>query len=133
MKQSPEKGICGIVEGRNIVKSAGFGSFTPEDVKNLTDDILEMSKAFGSNKWGYIADPTKMNPLFSKETSQAFMQLHNDIESNGCIAVAFLDGNTAAMKLQSQKHQDKSESQKMAIGHFKTEQEALDWLAPMGI
>jgi hypothetical protein len=133
MKQSLDKGICERVAGRNVVKSAGFGTFTPEDVKNLTDDLHELAKAFGSQKWAYIADPTKMNPLFSKETSQAFMQLHVELEANGCVAIAFLDGNTAAMKLQSQKHQDKSESQNMVIGHFKTEQEALDWLTGLGI
>ncbi|MBH1940842.1 hypothetical protein I5677_08070 [Mobilitalea sibirica] len=62
--------------------------------------------------------------------------LHNyifkPIKSLHIYIKAFLDGNTAAMKYQSQKHQDKSDT-KMVVLHFKTEAQALEWLQEMGI
>lgn len=57
-----------------------------------------------------------MDPILSKEVSAAFSKLHVDLEAAGCKAIAFLDGNTAAMKLQSQKHQNNSDT-KMEVLH----------------
>lgn len=127
-----EKGYVDTVEGRSIVVSAGTGNWTPEDVQDLTANLLKLAKPFAGKKWAYIGDPTKMNPILSKETSAAFVKLHSELEANGCKAIAFLDGNTAAMKLQSQKHQNSSNA-KMETLHFKTLEQALDWLKDMGI
>jgi len=69
-----------------------------------------------------------MDPIFSKETSDAFAAMHKSLEDAGCVAIAFLDGKTAAMKLQSQKHQDRSGTQKLVVTHLKDEAEALAWL-----
>lgn len=121
-----------LVEGRNIVKSWGIGKWKPEDVDGLSKGILKLAKGFGGAEWAYIADPSKMAPILTKETSEAFVKLHHSVEAAGCKAIAFLDGDTAAMKLQSQKHQDKSDS-KMVVLHFNNEAEALDWLKNMGI
>ena len=127
-----EKGWIDVEVGRCIVKSAGVGKWAPEDVSDLTTGILTLAKPFTGKRWAYIADPTKMDPILSKETSAAFIQLHAALEGAGCKAIAFLDGNTAAMKLQSQKHQNNSDT-KMEVLHFKTEAQALDWLKEMGI
>jgi len=69
-----------------------------------------------------------MDPIFSKETSDSFAAMHKSLEDAGCVAIAFLDGKTAAMKLQSQKHQDRSGKQKLVVTHLKDEAEALAWL-----
>ena len=130
--KSPE-GNCEVIPGRNIIKSEGFGVWKPEYVEELSKNLLKLAERFGGKAFAYIADPTKMSPILSKETSAAFVQLHVTIEKAGCKAVAFLDGNTAAMKLQSQKHQNLSESKEMQVLHFKTEEQALDWLQEMGI
>lgn len=37
------------------------------------------------------------------------------------------------MKLQSQKHQNQSDAKGMQVLHFKTEEQALEWLEKMGI
>ena len=125
-------GYCTDVEGRRILKSGGVGKWSPHDDEELTGNLLRMAKSFAGKKWAYIADPTKMDPIMSKETSAAFVGLHEELEKAGCVAVAFLDGNTAAMKLQSQKHQNNSGS-KMEILHCKTEEQAMEWLEKMGI
>lgn len=119
------------VPGRNIVRTYGHGKWSPEHVRALTDDVIKVSKNF-YGKWAYIADPTGINNIIPKETSAEFVKLHERVEAAGCRAIAFLDGNTAAMKLQSQKHQDTSDTE-MLVGHFRTEQEALDWIAGLGI
>lgn len=129
---SPE-GYCGIIEGRNIVKSGGIGDWKPEYVETLEKNLINLAKSFGNKPFAYIADPTKMNPILSKETSAAFTRLHEALAKAGCKAIAFLDGNTAAMKLQSQKHQNLSEAKEMQVLHFKTETEALEWLERFGI
>ncbi|NLL01280.1 MAG: hypothetical protein GX271_11565 [Clostridiales bacterium] len=129
---APE-GNCGIIPGRNILKSEGFGDWLPEHVEALIKNLLKLSQKFGGKPFAYIADPSKMNPIIRKDTSAAFVQLHVELEKAGCRAIAFLDGNTAAMKLQSQKHQNLSESQEMQVLHFKTEEQALEWLEKMGL
>ena len=125
-------GYYGEVEGRRVLKSGGIGKWTPADVEELTGNLVRLAKKFQGKKWAYIADPCKMDPIMSKETSAAFVGLHAKLEEAGCSAVAFLDGNTAAMKLQSQKHQNNSGA-KMEVLHFKSEEQALDWLKDMGI
>lgn len=127
-----EKGYIGTIEGRCIVTSGGIGNWRPEDVQELTDVLLKLAKPFAGKKWAYIADPTRMDKILSKETSAAFVKLHMDLEAAGCRAIAFLDGNTAAMKIQSQKHQNSSDT-KMEVLHFKNQEQALDWLKDMGI
>lgn len=127
-----EKGYIDVVEGRCIVKSGGIGKWTPEDVQDLTSNLLKLAKPFAGKRWAYVADPSKMDPILSKDTSAAFVKLHQDLEAAGCKAIAFLDGNTAAMKLQSQKHQNNSDSA-MEVLHFKNMEQALDWLKDMGI
>ena len=129
---APE-GYCGIVKGRNIIKSGGVGDWKPEHVVALTKSLLELVKHFGGKPFAYIADPSKMNPILSKETSAEFTKLHVELEKAGCKAIAFLDGNTAAMKLQSQKHHKQSEAKEMQVLHFRTDEEALEWFDKMGI
>ena len=97
-------------------------------MKALETQLLSLAKAFGSQQWAFVADPTKMDPIFSKETSDAFAALHKTLEDAGCVAIAFLDGKTAAMKLQSQKHQDRSGTQKLVVTHIRDDAEALAWL-----
>lgn len=128
---APE-GYCGIVPGRNILYSSGVGDWKPEYVEALTKNLLELAKSFGDADFAYIADPTRMNPIIRKDTSVAFVELHVALENAGCKAIAFLDGNTAAMKLQSQKHQNLSDA-KMQVLHFRTSSEALEWLEKMNI
>ncbi len=125
-------GYYGDMEGRCVLKSGGVGKWSPADVEELTENLLQLAKKFKGKKWAYIADPTKMDPIMSKETSAAFARLHAKLEEAGCAAVAFLDGNTAAMKLQSQKNQNNSGA-KMEVLHFRSEEQALDWLKEMGI
>lgn len=119
------------IPGRNIVTTFGTGVWTTEHVKALTEDVLRVGKNF-NGRWAYIADPTGIDATISKEVSAEFIMLHKRLAEAGCNAIAFLDGNTAIMQRLSQMHQDSSAS-RLFVGHFETEEEALDWLLSIGI
>lgn len=125
-------GCYGVIPGRNIVKSAGIGVWTPENVDILIESLLRLAKNFDSKPWAYVADPSKMSPISNNETSAAFVKLHEKFEAAGCKAIAFLDGNTTAMKELSQRHQDLSNTN-MQVLHFENEKQALNWLEKIGI
>lgn len=125
-------GYYGLMKDRNILRTGGIGVWNSEDVEELIVNILQLVKKYKDSKWAYIADPSRMDPILSKETSTAFIKLHAKCEEAGCKAIAFLDGNTAAMKQLSQKHQEESETN-MLVQHFKSEDQALEWLSEMGI
>lgn len=127
-----DKGTVEILQGKNVVKSAGWGLWGPEDVKELTANVITLRKQLKPGKWGYIADPSQMDPVLSKETSDEFVNFHIALDNNGCSAVAFLDGRTAAMKQKTQRHHQSS-GDKMQTEHFRDEKEALDWFASLGI
>lgn len=132
-KHNSPQGTVEVLEGRNVLKSAGWGQWGPEDVKELIAALITLSKHLKPGKWGYIADPSKMDPILSKETSAEFVNLHIAMESRGCTAIAFLDGRTAAIKQKSQRHHESAGSAKTVTEHFKDEKEALDWFAELGI
>jgi len=121
-----------IVPGRNAVKSLAWGQLSPQDVEELANALVAMSKKLKPGKWGYIADPTKLDPIISKDTSEAFVNLHVVLDKNNCSALAFLDGRTAAMKQKTSRHHQ-SAGDGMVTEHFKDEKEALDWFSSIGI
>jgi len=125
-------GYYGLVENRRIVKSGGFGFWTPEHVEELRENILSMAKTFDGKQWGYLADPSGMDPNISDDTSAAFSQLHTELSKAGCIAIAFLDGKTAPIRMLSQKHQNNSVNQ-MKVLHFTDETQALNWMKDLGV
>ncbi len=127
-----EKGFVVEIPGRPIVKSAGFGKWSPLDVEELSRTVLSVARSFGKQKWGYIADPTRLDPILPRETSEAYIRLHRMLEREGCCAIAFLDSNTPYMKLLSQMHQNDSETA-IEVLHFEREEQALEWMKELGL
>lgn len=116
------------VPGRNIVWTEGVGQAYPDDVRKVTEYVLEKAKTFSGKKWAYIPGIEKMNPIFDAETQQCFAQMHNACEAAGCVAMAFVSGGMASIKVQSKRHQQKSQAGKLVVEHFRTAEEAMDWL-----
>ncbi len=127
-----EKGFVDVIPGRAIIKTAGYGKWSPTDVEDLGQMILSVIRDFEKKSWGYIADPTRMDPILSKDTSEAFSMLHRRLESEGCCALAFLDSNTSSMKLISQMHHNNSETS-IEVLHFENEAQALEWMKELGL
>lgn len=127
-----EKGFANEISGRSIIKSVGFGKWSPTDVDNLVQMLLSIAKSLDMKRWGYIADPSRLDPIISKETSEAFIMMHRRLEREGCCAIAFLDSNTSCIKLLSQMHQNYSETA-LEVLHFENEAQALEWMKELGL
>lgn len=51
------------IPGRKIVLSAGVGKTNIDELKWLTETVLESTAAWKTTGWAYIADFSKMNPV----------------------------------------------------------------------
>ncbi len=120
------------VPGRKVVNTAGIGRATAEDVRKTTDYVVKKGKSFGG-KWAYVAGIEKMDPVFDAETQQEFARMHQLCEQNGCIAMGFVAGGMAAIKVQAKRHQKDSQADKLQTEHFRTREDALDWIETLGL
>jgi len=120
------------VPGSNIVNTEGFGQATAGDVRKVTEYVVNKGKSFGG-KWGYIAGIEKMDPIFDEETQQEFARLHRLCEENGCIAIGFVAGGMAAIKVQAKRHQQASKAEGLITEYFRTREEALEWMKTLGL
>ena len=132
-KSSKPISILSIVPGRNVVLSDASGVWTVEAVEQNKKDILEVVKKFGGKPWAFLGDVAKMAPIVDAEVSKAFASMHPMFEENGCLACAFVVGSAIAIKVQAQRHHDTSGAKELKVGHFRTREEALEWLATLGL
>lgn len=134
MEKSTEPiSILSIVPGRNVLLSDASGVWTVEAVEQNKKDILAMKSKFGGKPWAFLGDVAKMVPIVDAEVSKAFSSMHPMFEANGCAACAFVVGSAVAIKVQAQRHHDTAGTKNLKIGHFRTREEALEWLATLGI
>ena len=55
------------ISGRRIVLSAGVGKTNLDELKWLTQTVLDEAKAWKSSGWAYIADCSQMSPVSPAE------------------------------------------------------------------
>jgi len=125
--------ILSIVPGRSVILSDASGVWTVEAVEQNKKDILQLVKKLGGKPWAFLGDVEKMAPIVDANVSKAFASMHPFFEENGCVACAFVVGSAIAIKVQAQRHHDTSGAKNLKIGHFKTREEALEWLATLGV
>lgn len=116
------------VPGRRVVWTDGIGQAQADDIRGVIEYVLKKAKTFGNNKWAYIPGIDKMSPIFDTETQQLFAEMHKKCEAAGCVAMAFVSGGMAAIKVQSKRHQQLSQAGKLVVEHFRTAEDALKWL-----
>jgi len=114
------------IPGRKIVLSAGVGRTNIDELKWLTETVLESAAAWKSTGWAYIADCSKMNPVTPAEGGELVIMTKKFVEA-GCIAFGFAEGSSVMLKLQAQKNTQRSETGVLE-GHFATVDEALTWI-----
>jgi len=114
------------IPGRKIVLSAGVGKTNIDELKWLTQTVLEEAKAWKSTGWAYIADCSQMSPVTPAEGGELVNMTKSFVEA-GCKAFAFAEGSSIMLKIQAQKNTERSETG-VAEAHFATVEEALDWL-----
>lgn len=115
-----------VIPGRKVVYSAGVGKTNVDELKWLTETVLNDAASWKSTGWGYIADCTKMEPVSPAEGGE-LVTMTQKFVSAGCKAFAFVDGTSLFLKVQAQKNTERSKTG-IPEGHFATKEEALDWL-----
>ncbi|MBO5373163.1 MAG: hypothetical protein J6A75_10680 [Lachnospiraceae bacterium] len=115
-----------VIPGRRIVLSAGVGKTNIEELKWLTDTVLESAAKWKSLGWAYIADCSQMSPVSPAEGGQLVEMTRKFVDA-GCKAFGFAEGKSIMLKIQAQKNTERSETG-VIEGHFATVEECLDWL-----
>ena len=115
-----------VIPGRKIILSAGVGKTNIDELKWLTETVLNSAKAWKSSGWAYIADCSQMSPVSPAEGGELVTMTKKFVEA-GCKAFAFAEGKSVLLKVQAQKNTERSKTG-IAEGHFETVDEALAWL-----
>lgn len=115
-----------VIPGRRIVLSAGVGKTNIEELKWLTETVLEEAAQWKVTGWAYIADCSQMKPVTGAESGELVTMTKKFVDA-GCKAFGFAEGISVMLKIQAQKNTERSQTG-VAEGHFATVEEALDWL-----
>lgn len=115
-----------VIPGRKIVLSAGVGKTNIDELKWLTETVLESAAAWKNTGWAYIADCSQMSPVSPAEGGELVTMTKKFVEA-GCKAFGFAEGKSIMLKIQAQKNTERSQTG-VAEGHFATVEEVLDWL-----
>ncbi len=115
-----------VVPGRRIVISAGSGKTSVEELKKLTETVLESAKHWKHLGWAYVADCSQVAPVSPAEAGELVNMTKKMVEA-GCKALGFAEGKSIMLKIQAQKNTERSATG-VAEGHFATVDEVLDWL-----
>jgi len=115
-----------VVAGRHIIVSAGVGKTNIDELKWLTQTVLEEAKAWKTTGWAYVADCSQMSPVSPAEGTELVHMTQAFVEA-GCKAFGFAEGRSIMLKVQAQKNTERSQTG-VAEGHYATVEEALDWI-----
>ena len=115
-----------VISGRKIVLSAGVGKTNVDELKWLTQTVLDEAKAWKTSGWAYIADCSQMSPVTPTEGGELVNMTKAFVEA-GCKAFAFAEGTSIMLKVQAQKNTERSQTGVLEA-HFATVEETLDWL-----
>ena len=115
-----------VINGRNIVLSAGEGQTNVEDLVWLKENVLSKVGGWKATGGAYIADCTNMKPVGPDEVGPLVDMTKAFVEA-GCKAFGFAEGSSVMLKVQTQKNTQKSDTG-VIEGHFETVEQVLEWL-----
>ncbi len=115
-----------VVPGRRIVISAGAGKTSVDEIKKLTETVLDNAKKWKLLGWAYVADCSQVAPVTPAEAGELVNMTKKLVEA-GCKALGFAEGKSIMLKVQAQKNTERSATG-VAEGHFETIEEVLEWL-----
>ena len=115
-----------VVPGRRIVISAGSGKTSVEQIKELTENVLNKAKNWKQLGWAYVADCSQVAPVTPAEAGALVVMTQKLVEA-GCKALGFAEGKSVMLKIQAQKNTERSATG-VAEGHFATVDEVFEWL-----
>ena len=115
-----------VSPGRKIVLSSAVGKTNIDELKWLTETVLESAKLWKNTGWAYVADCSQMSPVTASEGGELVTMTKKFVDA-GCQAFGFAEGKSIMLKIQAQKNTERSQTG-VTEGHFVTVEEALDWL-----
>jgi len=115
-----------VIPGRRIVISTGVGKTNIDELKWLTQTVLDSAAAWKSTGWAYIADCSQMSPVTPAEGGELVEMTKKFVEA-GCQAFGFAEGISIMLKVQAKKNTEMSNTG-VKEGHFATVEEVLEWL-----
>lgn len=120
-------------ETRNIVYSRGSGVARAHQIAELYENIADMARNFPEGEpWAYMAFIEELQQVSPKGSSQ-YVELHKTLEAAGCKYIAYIEGNSYEVSVQSYKHKQLSHTPGTINKYFATMQEGLDWFAENNI
>ena len=119
-------------EERRIVYSRGHGVAHAHEIEWLYGTIDEITKEWQDDKgFAYMAFIEDLQQVSPKGSGQ-YVKLHETLESCGCKCIAYIEGNSYEVSVQSSKHKQMSNARKTLNKYFITEKEGLAWFVEMG-
>lgn len=119
-------------DGRRIVYSKGSGVAHAHEIEWLYETINEFAKDWNDEKgWAYMAFIEELNQVSPKGSTQ-YVELHKTLEANNCKLIAYIEGNSYEVSVQSFRHKQQSNTPGTINKYFPTSIEGLDWLAENG-
>ncbi len=119
-------------DGRRIVYSRGEGIAHAHEIEWLYETILELASEWKDDKgWVYMAFIEDLNQVSPKGSSR-YVELHKNLEANNCKYIAYIEGNSYEVSVQSYKHKQESNTPGTINKYFPTKYEGLDWFKEKG-
>lgn len=119
-------------DSRRIVYSRGEGIAHAHEIEWLYETIVEFAKCWEGETWAYMAFIEKLQQV-SPKGSTRYVELHKTLEQSGCKYIAYIEGNSYEVSVQSFKHKQMSNTPGTINKYFPTEVEGLEWFAENGI
>ena len=117
---------------RRIVYSRGTGVAHAHEIEWLYQTIVEFASDWNDDKgWVYMAFIQDLNQVSPKGSSR-YVELHKTLEADGCKAIAYIEGNSYEVSVQSFKHKQMSDTHITVNKYFPTMQEGLEWFDELG-
>lgn len=118
---------------RKIIYSRGTGVAHAHEIEWLYETIVEFSKEWSDNEpWAYMAFIESLQQVSPKGSSR-YVDLHKNLEAAGCKYIAYIEGNSYEVSVQSYKHKQMSQTPSTVNKYFTTKDEGLAWFAENGI
>ena len=118
---------------RRIVYSRGHGIAHAHEIEWLYETIEEVTKDWQDDKgfayMAFIEDLQQVSP----KGSTRYVELHKTLEAAGCKCIAYIEGNSYEVSVQSYKHKQMSQTPATINKYFATKDEGLAWLAENNI
>lgn len=120
-------------DGRRIVYSRGHGVAKAHEIEWLYETMTEFSKDWQDDTgWGYVAFIEELHQVSPKGSSR-YIKLHETLAATRCKCIAYIEGNSYEVSVQSSKHKELSNTPETENRYFLTVDEGLKWLETKGL